>query len=78
MATSVSGIKLLENGVLQSTLEGPSGNLGGITLHPSGDILASVGDDATCMLHDLTTGSKVLQITTDSGEKYSQVFESIY
>ena len=76
VATSTSGIKLLENGILQSNLEGPGGNLGGIALHPSGDILASVSDNATCILHDLTTGTKASQISTDSGEEYSRVLKS--
>lgn len=77
VATSNSGIKLIENGVVQSTLEGPAGNLRGVALHPSGDILAAVSENATCLFHDLTTGTKALQFSTDSG-KFSLYSSNIF
>ena len=68
VATSTGAIKVLENKVVKSSLQGHNGDVTALALHPSGDILASVGIDKNCIFYDLASFSKAGQIATDSGK----------
>ena len=56
-----------------------AGSANGLALHPSGDILASVGSDKSYVLYDLTTLTQVTRVFTDSGmshvERYDRVLQ---
>ncbi|KAF2104906.1 putative cell cycle control protein [Rhizodiscina lignyota] len=69
VATSTGAIKVFED--VPSSSEGlqlgsHAGAVTAIALHPSGDILASVGVDKVYRLYDLTTMKVVSRILTDS------------
>lgn len=68
VGTSSGKVKAFENGVEVSSFSGHAGAVTALALHPSGDILASVGVDKSYILYDLTSSSQVLQISTDSGK----------
>jgi pre-mRNA-processing factor 19 len=48
-----------------------AGSANGLALHPSGEILASVGVDKSFVFYDLEAGKPVTQVYTDSGRKHS-------
>ena len=66
VGTSSGRINVFENGVEVSSFLGHAGAVRGLALHPSGDILASVGVDKSYIFYDLTSSVQVLQIPTDS------------
>ena len=66
IATSSGMVKAFENGVEVSSFSGHAGAVTALALHPSGDILASVGVDQNYTFYDLTSSVQVLQISTDS------------
>jgi len=51
------------------------GEITGMALHPSGDILASVGSDKSYIFYDLSTSTKALQIYTDSRKEPSEILK---
>lgn len=67
VGTSSGTVKAYENGVEVSSFSGHAGAVTALALHPSGDILASVGVDKTYIFYDLTSSVQALQIATDSG-----------
>lgn len=68
IGTSSGTVKVFENGVEVSSFSGHAGAVTALALHPSGDILASVGMDKSYIFYDLTSSLQVLQMHTDSGE----------
>ena len=66
VGTSSGMIKVFDNGVEVSSFSGHAGAVTAMALHPSGDILASVGVDKSYIFYDLTTSVQVSQIFTDS------------
>ena len=66
-ATSQGNIHFISDDQLERTLQAHEGEVTAIAIHPSGEILASVGTDKTYAFYDLTSRSKVLQVPTDSG-----------
>ena len=68
VGTSSGTVKTFENGVELSSFSGHAGAVTSLALHPSGDILASVGVDKSYIFYDLTSSVQALQIFTDSGE----------
>ena len=66
VGTSSGRVNVFENGVQVSSFAGHAGAVRGLALHPSGDILASVGVDKSYIFYDLTSSVQVLQIPTDS------------
>ncbi len=50
------------------TFTSHAGSADGLALHPSGDILASVGVDKSFVFYDLPGGKAVTQVYTDSGK----------
>lgn len=65
VSTSSGAVKVLGNEEITFTSHAGSAN--GLALHPSGDILASVGVDKSFVFYDLVGGSSVMQVYTDSG-----------
>ena len=68
VGTSSGTVKVFENDVEVSSFSGHAGAVTALALHPSGDILASVGVDKSYIFYDLTSFVQVLQMYTDSGK----------
>ena len=66
VSTSSGVVKIFEKGVELSSFSGHAGAVTALALHPSGDILASVGVDKSYIFYDLTSSVQILQIYTDS------------
>ena len=68
VVSSQSGrIKVFEGQEELSAFSSHAGSTTAIALHPSGDILASVGDDKSYVLYDLSSMSTITQVYTNSG-----------
>ena len=67
LATSAGVVKVFDNGSEVSSFSGHSGRVMALALHPSGDILASVGVDKSYVYYDLSTSTQVLHVVTNSG-----------
>jgi WD40 repeat protein len=65
VSTSSGTVKVF--GDRETTFTSHAGSANGLVLHPSGDILASVGVDKSFVFYDLQGGKAVTQIYTDSG-----------
>lgn len=65
VSTSSGAVKVL--GDNETTFTSHAGSANGLALHPSGEILASVGIDKSFVFYDLVGGSSVTQVYTDSG-----------
>lgn len=68
VATSAGSVKAFQKDVEVFSFSGHAGEVTDLALHPSGEILASVGVDKSYIFYDLGSSSQVLQISTDSGE----------
>jgi pre-mRNA-processing factor 19 len=67
IATSTGLVKVFEAEREVSSFSDHAGSVNGVALHPSGTIVASVGDDKTYILYDLETFNKLTQVQTSSG-----------
>ena len=74
VATSTGTIKVFENGTEMATLSGHAGEVSDMALHPSGEILASVGVDKSFIFYDLQTSTQALQVGTTSGKNKQNTF----
>jgi len=70
VSTSLGAVKVF--GENEITFTSHAGSANGLALHPSGDILASVGVDKSFVFYDLTGGKAVTQVYTDSGKELSK------
>ena len=77
-ATSAGNVKIFDRGSEIASFSGHAGRVTALALHPSGDILASVGVDKTYIFYDLTTSTQALQIATDSGEYLAVVSKTLH
>ena len=68
IGTAKGIVTVLEQGQVRVKYSAHIGVVTALALHPSGDILASVGTDKSYVFYDLSTDVKALQITTDSCE----------
>lgn len=68
LGTSTGTVNIFENGVEVSSFTGHAGEVAALALHPSGEILASVGVDKSYIFYDLTSSVQTLQVSTDSGK----------
>lgn len=66
VSTSSGAVKVF--GDNEITFTSHAGSANAIALHPSGDILASVGVDKSFVFYDLPGGRAVTQVNTDSGK----------
>jgi pre-mRNA-processing factor 19 len=69
VATSSGAVKVF--GKEETTFTSHAGSANGLALHPSGEILASVGIDKSFVFYDLPGGAAVTQVYTDSGMHYA-------
>lgn len=65
VSTASGAVKVF--GQDETTFTSHAGSANGVALHPSGDILASVGVDKSFVFYDLVTGKAITQVYTDSG-----------
>ena len=56
-----------EKGSSSTLLGSHAGAATAIAVHPSGDILASVGTDKSWVTYDMNTGKAICQVYTESG-----------
>ena len=73
LASSTGSITVFKKDSKVSEFTGHAGGVNAIALHPSGDLLASVGVDKSYIFYDLASSSQATQIFTDCG-KYSLPF----
>jgi pre-mRNA-processing factor 19 len=66
VSTSSGAVKVFADS--EATFTSHAGSANGLALHPSGDILASVGVDKSFVFYDLLGGKAVTQVYTDSGK----------
>ena len=66
--TSTGDVQIFEDGKGLASFSWHAGEVTGLALHASGEILASVGVDKSYILYDLTSSAKLLQIFTNSGK----------
>ena len=69
IATSSGAVQIFENQSEISHFSSHAGEITALALHPSGDILASVGVDQSYVLYDLVSFSPATQIFTNSGKQ---------
>ena len=70
VATSAGTVKIFDSSAEVSSFSVHAGPVTALAVHPSGDILASVGMDKTYVFYDLSTSTKALQISTNSGMNF--------
>ena len=68
IGTSAGTVKIFEDGNELTSFAGHAGEVTGLALHASGEILASVGVDKSYILYDLISSAQLLQIFTNSGK----------
>ncbi|KAK2767062.1 hypothetical protein FQN54_006380 [Arachnomyces sp. PD_36] len=66
VAASTGAVRIYENEAEIAEFDSHAGEATALAVHPTGDILASVGVDKSYVLYDLTTASTITQIFTDS------------
>lgn len=67
IATSSGTIKVFEDGNEVAAFKSHAGAVNALAMHPSGEILASVGTDKSFVFYDLLNKKTVTQVSTDSG-----------
>lgn len=67
LATSSGAIKVFENGQEVVAFTSHAGAANALAMHPSGEILASVGADKSFVFYDLVGAKPVTQVYTDCG-----------
>jgi pre-mRNA-processing factor 19 len=68
VSTSSGTVKVF--GESEVTFKSHAGSINALALHPTGDILASVGVDKSFVFYDLLSGKAITQIYTDSGNYF--------
>lgn len=67
ISTASGAVKVFDEGKAVAAFTSHAGAASALALHPSGEILASVGVDKSFVFYDLPGGKAVSQIYTDSG-----------
>lgn len=68
MGTSAGIVKIFEDGLETAHFSGHAGEVTALALHPSGQLLASVGVDKSYIFYDLDSSVQSVKIGTDSGK----------
>lgn len=68
IATSIGRVKVFEAQKEVGSFSIHAGSVTAVALHPSGDILVSVGEDQSYILYDLQTLKVLSQVQSDSGK----------
>lgn len=66
VASATGVVKVFENGNEVAAFNSHAGEVSGLALHATGDIVASVGPDKSYVLYDLTTNTAASQIFSDA------------
>ncbi|KAF9891790.1 hypothetical protein FE257_003271 [Aspergillus nanangensis] len=66
VASSTGSVKVFENGSETASFSSHAGAATALAVHPTGDIVASVGADKSYVLYDLTSNSVITQTFTDA------------
>lgn len=72
-ATSSGNVKIFESGVEVSSFNGHSGEVAALAVHPSKEILASVGADKSYIFYDLTSLTQATQVYTNSCKNFASI-----
>lgn len=67
ISTSTGAVKIFEKEKEIGSFTVHAGSATGLALHPTGDLLASVGSDKSYVVYDLESMSHVTRVFTDSG-----------
>ena len=67
ISTSAGRVKIFDGQDEVASFGAHAGDVSAIALHPSGDIIASVGVDKSYVLYDLTASTVATQVYADSG-----------
>lgn len=70
-ATSSGNVKIFESGTEVSSFDGHSGEVTALAVHPSKEILASVGPDKSYIFYDLTSLTQAIQVYTNSCKDFA-------
>ncbi|OKL58031.1 hypothetical protein UA08_06582 [Talaromyces atroroseus] len=62
VASATGSVKFFNQGAESASFDSHAGEVTAVTVHPTGDIVGSVGVDKSYVLYDLTTSSVVAQI----------------
>ncbi|KAL8835633.1 MAG: hypothetical protein Q9170_003250 [Blastenia crenularia] len=76
-STSAGNVKIYENGTEVTSFSGHAGEVTALAIHPSGDILASVGVDKSYIFYDLTSNTIATRILTDAGKMRENLMISL-
>ncbi|OAG37306.1 hypothetical protein AYO21_08491 [Fonsecaea monophora] len=72
VATSAGAVKVFEGQQEVSSFSVHAGRTNAVALHPSGTILASVGEDRTYILYDLESSRVLTQVSSNSSLRCAQ------
>lgn len=72
VASATGSVKVFENGNEVASFNSHAGEATALTLHATGDIVASVGVDKSYVLYDLTTNSVLTQVFSDACKEIQQ------
>ncbi|KAL1975989.1 hypothetical protein VTN31DRAFT_4381 [Thermomyces dupontii] len=67
VASATGAVKVFENGSEVANFTSHAGEVTALAVHPTGDIVGSVGADKSYVLYDLTTSTPVAQIYGETG-----------
>lgn len=67
VSTSSGVVKVFDGGQEAATFTSHAGAVNALAMHPSGEILASVGADKSFVFYDLVAAKPVTQVYTDCG-----------
>ncbi len=68
VGTAAGCVKLFDKATETASFSAHSGEVSALALHPSGEILASVGVDKSYVFYDLVSSLPITQVYTDSGQ----------
>ena len=68
IATSAGKVKVFEGSQETASFQAHAGEVTSLAVHPSGDILVSVGSDKSYVLYDLASSQVLRQVYTGSGQ----------
>lgn len=66
-ATSKGSVKVYDSGTEKASFRDHSGPVTGISLHPGGELVASVGADRSIVFYSLETLTRVARVYADAG-----------
>jgi pre-mRNA-processing factor 19 len=74
ISTSSGAVKVFKDGEEAAAFTSHAGSANALAMHPSGEILASVGADKSFVFYDLVSSKAVSQVYTDCGTYPKDVF----